>query len=226
MMASKASICQVLGDLQEAARLLSEINEQTPSEDTFGTKITQLRLERNYGEAIRLLQARLAHFQFGSQFIKGDNQVELALIQRAVGDAAGAQIAAEQARNTLEQLYEGQPQNAMLAADLSKAYAAMGEKDVALKLAARAIMLRPRAKDAMNGPTFEENLALVQTILGENSSAISTLARLLKTPYVSWFYGQAPITIPILRLDPFWDPLRGDPAFQKLCEEKQPPVTP
>ena len=109
----------------------------------------------------------------------------------------------------------------MLVADLSKAYVVMGEKDVALELAERAVMLRPRAKDAMNGPTFEENLALVETILGENSSAISTLAPLLKTPYVSWFYGQAPITPAHLKLDPFWDPLRGDPAFQKLCEEKQ-----
>jgi len=25
-----------------------------------------------------------------------------------------------------------------------------------------------------------------------------------------------------LKLDPFWDPVRGDPAFQKLCEEKKP----
>jgi hypothetical protein len=29
-------------------------------------------------------------------------------------------------------------------------------------------------------------------------------------------------TLARLKLDPFWDPLRGDPAFQKLCEEKQP----
>ena len=222
MMASKASICQAQGNLQEAARLLSEINEQTPSEDTFGTKISELRLERNYSEAIRTLQARLAHFQFGSQFIKGDNQVELALIQRLAGDTAGAKVTAEQARNTLGQLYKEQPENAMLVADLSKAYVVMGEKDVALELAERAVMLRPRAKDAMNGPTFEENLALVETILGETSSAVSTLAPLLKTPYVSWFYGQAPITPALLKLDPFWDPLRGDPAFQKLCEDKRP----
>ena len=54
VMAAKASIYQAQGNLQEAARLLSEINEQTPTEDTFEIKITQLRLERNYGEAVRL----------------------------------------------------------------------------------------------------------------------------------------------------------------------------
>ena len=42
--------------------------------------------------------------------------------------------------------------------------------------------LCPSAKDAMSGPGFEENLALIQTIFGENSRAISTLTRLLQTP--------------------------------------------
>ena len=68
---------------------------------------------------------------------------------------------------------------------------------------------------------YEENLALIQTMFGENSRAISTLTRLLQTPYVAGFT-PAPITPALLRLDPLWDPLRGDPAFQKLCEEKQP----
>ena len=71
VMASKASIYQAQGNLQEAARLLSEINEQTPYEVAFIVKITQLRLERNYGEAIRLLQARLAQFHFDSEYDKG-----------------------------------------------------------------------------------------------------------------------------------------------------------
>src|SRR5439155_1224997 len=51
VMAKKASEYQVQGNLQEAAKLLSGINEQTPNEDTFRIKIIQLRLERNYGEA-------------------------------------------------------------------------------------------------------------------------------------------------------------------------------
>ena len=47
VMASKASIYQAEGNLQEAAKLLAEINEQTPSLSSFAIKITQLRLERN-----------------------------------------------------------------------------------------------------------------------------------------------------------------------------------
>jgi hypothetical protein len=56
-MAAKAMIYLAQGNLQEAARFVSEINEQTPNEETFAIKITQLRLERNYSEAVRLLQA-------------------------------------------------------------------------------------------------------------------------------------------------------------------------
>jgi hypothetical protein len=57
-------------------------------------------------------------------------------------------------------------------------------------------------------------------IVGEKSRTISILSQLLQTPYDSMIY-DTPITPALLRLDPYWDPLRSDPAFQKLCEEKQ-----
>jgi serine/threonine-protein kinase len=146
--------------------------------------------------------------------------VVLALTQHLAGDTAGANVSAEQARNTFKQLYGDQPDNFRLPAPLSQAYAVMGEKDSALQAAERAMMVPPSAKDRLYRPASEENLTLVQTIFGGNSRAISTLAGLLQTPYSSWLYS-TPITPALLRLDPLWDPLRTDPAFQKLCEEKR-----
>jgi serine/threonine-protein kinase len=222
VMASKASIYQAQGNLQEAARFLSEINSQTPSEMSLVIKITQLRLERNLAEAVCMLQARQAQFHFASDYEKAINQVLLALMQRLAGDMADAKVTAEQARKTLKLLCRKQPENAHLVQLLSLANAAFGEKQLALKDADRAIKLLPRAKDQLAGASFEETLALTQTIVGENSGAILTLTRLLQLPSGPSIYVKAAVTPALLRLDPLWDPLRGDPAFQKLCEEKQP----
>jgi tetratricopeptide (TPR) repeat protein len=222
VMALKASIYQAEGNLQEAAKSLLQVNTQTNSDAAVRIKLTQLRLERNHTEATRLVQARQARLHVASGIDKGSKQVGLALLQRVAGDTAQAKAYAEQGRNTLEPLRKDQPDNAFVAAALAVAYAMLDEKESALKEAQRAITLVPSSKDRLSGPAFEENLALVEMITGENSRAISTLTRLLQTPYGGWLYSPAPITPALLSFDPLWDPLRADPVFQKLFEEKKP----
>ena len=94
----------------------------------------------------------------------------------------------------------------------------MGEKDSALKEAERAMTLWP-AKDRVSGPQFEENLAAIQTIFGENSRAISTLTRLLQTPYLKGhvFCLTPPmvITPALLKLDPSWGSVARRSCFPK-----------
>jgi TolB-like protein/Tfp pilus assembly protein PilF len=164
LLAAKAVICQAEGNLEQAARFVSEITVQTPSQVDFIVKITQLRLERNYGEAVRLLQARQAQFHFASEIEKAINQEVLAWYQLLAGDAASAKASVEQARNTLEPLYKDQQDNAGFAADISLSYVVVGNRESALKEAERAVMLLPSAKDRVTGPSYEENLALIQTI--------------------------------------------------------------
>ena len=218
----KARIYQAEGNLQEAAKLLPQINEQTPSATAFTAKIAQLILERNYGEAIRLLHARQTQFHFTSEMDKGLNQLLLAWTLRCAGDTGAAETTADKVRNIIEQLRKGQPDNVVFAASLSQAYTVMGKKDSALAEGQRAITLFSYAKDSVSAPALEFNWAVIQMTFGETSRAISTLTRLLQTPYSVGLYGPPPITPAILRLDPIWDPLRSDRRFQKLCEEKQP----
>ena len=221
MMAAKAGIYQAEGNLQEAARSLPKIDWPFFPWHTFVVKMTQLRLERNYGELIRLLQTRVAQFHFDLETDRASDDVWLALTQRLAGDTASASVSAERARNTFEETFRDRPDHLLRLEGLSKAHALMGKKELAIKEAERAVMFVPRAKDPQGVPRLEENLAVIQTIFGEKSRAILTLTRLLQTPYDSPMY-RLVLTPALLRLDPIWDPLRADPAFQKLCEEKQP----
>jgi hypothetical protein len=121
----------------------------------------------------------------------------------------------------LAPLCREQPDNSFFAQQLALANAALEEKEMALSEAEHATTLLPSARDPLSGPTREEVLALIQMMFGDSTDSISTLSRLLQTPYISWLYGPMPATSAVLSLDPMWDPLRGDPAFQKLCDEKQ-----
>src|SRR5262249_54713909 len=96
LMAVKAGVYQAQGNLREAAELLSQMNARTPSQSALVIKWTQLRLERKYAEAIRLLQARQAQFHSPSEYDKAITQVLLIFPQRFAGDSAGAKATAEQ----------------------------------------------------------------------------------------------------------------------------------
>ncbi|MEP7077627.1 MAG: hypothetical protein ABI795_01265 [Chthoniobacterales bacterium] len=222
LLASQAQIYQAEGDLAQAGKSLIAVNAKTGSAQAFIVKIIQLFLERHPDEAVQLLQARLTEFHDMDDFERGYDQQLLASAQQFAGDLAGARATAQQAQRTLETLCEKDPTNPNLAAALSHAYTVLGNKHSALSEAERAMRLRPSAKDAVMGPAYEENLALVEAAVGENNRAIATLERLLKVPYNSMRYGNAPLTPALLELDPTWDPLRSEARFQRLLAETPP----
>jgi tetratricopeptide (TPR) repeat protein len=177
--------------------------------------MNQLFLERHFDEAIRLIHSRLTEYRDLSDIERLFDQFLLVLAQENAGDIAGARATAQQVLGPLETLCQKDPDNTNFAQLLSIIHAVLGQKDAAIKEAERAITLRPTVKDAVDGPRNEENLAYVEVLVGDKNRAIPR-KHLLQVPYSDC------LTPALLRLHPQWDPLRGDPAFQKLCEEKKP----
>ena len=214
--ASEAKIYQAEGNLEQAGKLLAGVNAQTHSFNVFGTKINQLFLERHCDEAIRLIHTRLTESRDLPDIERLFNQFFLVFAQECAGDIAGARATAQQMLPPLETFCQKDPDNPPFAAGLSLIHAVLGEKDAAIKEAERAITLLPSCEGCSGWALFEENLAFVEALVGDKNRAISRLQRLLEIPYSDC------LTPALLRLDPKWDPLRGDPRFQKLCEEKKP----
>jgi serine/threonine-protein kinase len=140
------------------------------------------------------------------------------LVARAQHDATGAETAFSKARVEMEKVVREQPDYAQALCVLGLSDAALGCKEDAIREGRRAVELLPVTRDAMAGGVVLANLALIYAWTGEKDLALEQLAAAIRIPSSNFLsYGQ-------LKLHPFWDPLRGDPRFEKLIEESKKPV--
>jgi serine/threonine-protein kinase len=95
---------------------------------------------------------------------------------------------------------------------LGEAYAGLGRKEEAIREAKKGVELVPVSKNAIFGPRFIEDLARVNLMVGDYDAAIAQLEYLLSIP--------GELSVPLLRLDPTWAPLRSHPRFKKLINER------
>jgi tetratricopeptide (TPR) repeat protein len=187
------------------------------------TQVYQAILERRPAQMISRLREILATPDPAFDYINGDLRFWLGWAQEVAGDHVAANESWRQARSELESLLKEQPKNDSLLEDLALINMSLGDKAAALALSERAIAANPPEKDALTGPISLEIFARVAARTGERDHAIVALQKLLLIPYAG-VAGNIPLTPALLRLDPMFDPLRNDPRFQKLCEDK--PKTP
>jgi TolB-like protein/Flp pilus assembly protein TadD len=145
--------------------------------------------------------------QFSRPFVEG-------LIARMAKDEEKAHSAFTAARAEQQKIVESQPNFGPALCVLGLIDAALGRKDEALQEGRRAVQLVPLEEDAITGQAMDQYFAMIAAWTGEKELACERLNAAMRRPN-SLSYGQ-------LELLPFWDPLRGDPGFEKIVSSLAP----
>jgi serine/threonine-protein kinase len=147
--------------------------------------------------------------QFSAKFGEG-------LVARMAKDEAKAHAAFSAARVQHEKIMREQEAFGPSFCILGLIDAGLGRKDEALREGRRAIELMPVAKDALNGPDMIQYFSVIAAWLGEKDLAFEQLTTASRLPSL------ALVTYGRLKLLPWWDPLRGDPRFEKIVASVAP----
>jgi tetratricopeptide (TPR) repeat protein len=129
-------------------------------------------------------------------------------------DDAKARAAFTAARAEQEKLVRANPDDAGALSVLGLIDAGLGRKEEALREGRRAVELLPVEKDSINGTRMIASLANIAAWVGDKELACEQLAIAIRPPS-ELSYGQ-------LKLLPWWDPLRGDPCFEKIVASLAP----
>ena len=148
-----------------------------------------------------------AQIQINRGFFEG-------LIARMEKDEPRAQREFAAARVEQQKVVQAQPEFGPAWGALGLIDAGLGHKEDALREGRRALELLPPEKDAIVGKWLVRNLALIAAWVGERDLACEQLAIAIAPPQTGAYGG--------LKLSPLWDPLRGDPRFEKIVASLAP----
>src|SRR6266702_8261530 len=139
------------------------------------------------------------------------------VIARMTNDEHKARLAFTAARAEQEKIVQAEPDYGPAWCVLGVIDAALGRKEDALREGRRAVELLPVERDSVNGLHMIEHLAMIAAWVGEKDLACEQLAKAIRYP----MYPSA-VSYGELKLMPEWDPLRGDPRFERIVASLAP----
>ena len=196
-------------------RVLSENSDMDIGGGQTPIRVFLALIDGNFAEAERVLAAspREDFQDIDYSFYYPKAWFE-AMIARAKGDSARATDAFSATRRILEQRLAVKPEHARTLAVLAQVDAGLGHKELAIQEAQHAVDLMPVSKDIYDGALVLEGLAQVYTWTNEPDRAIELLQKLVTMPGYTYYAR--------LKLHPMWNPLRGDPRFEKIVNSLAP----
>jgi tetratricopeptide (TPR) repeat protein/TolB-like protein len=189
-----------------AARLTSEQDENGIV--TF-TRYNALRVQRRHADVLAVLDSARLNAVGDDMFYRPIVLLR-ALTLDAMGDAVRARAAYEAASALLESSVRARPRDARLRIALGLAYAGLGRKKDAMAETRTAMELSPITSSTIGATAVRGDAVEVFIKAGEHDEAIRLIERLLAMP------AGREISVPLLRIDPIYDPLRGDRRFEEL----------
>lgn len=206
-------------DSRPLHRTIESIRKESP--DAVGSVADSWLIwalaERDGREAESALAA-LGENMYGIDAVNFNHDFSAGLIARMTNDPAKARAAFSAARGRQEKVVQAQPDYGPAVCVLGLIDASLGRKDEALREGRRAVALLPVAKDSINGVHMIEYFAMIAAWVGEKDLACEQLAAVTRLPG-TLSYGQ-------LKLMPQWDPLRGNPRFEKNVASLAPKTNP
>jgi TolB-like protein/class 3 adenylate cyclase/Tfp pilus assembly protein PilF len=208
-LASKAGLYQREGRLPEAAQELKKISAHSLNIGVDIGKALQCSYERHFEEAIATLKSSAVP----DILTDARTMIVIGFWQQCLGRNNEARESINRGIKTVQPTPDAiiPVDSRTLRSFLALGYAVLGEKDKALSEARVAV--NDYQNDLVSRPSAEMFLAVIQARLGDADSAIAALPHLLEV--------QNGITVGDLRINPFWDPLRKDPRFQKLVGQTE-----
>src|SRR6266403_4198008 len=200
------------GDASVSEKFLSEVPGGVDPEGIITlSRINILILQRRFAEALQLVEKMPKETVHGEGTAPTPKAFFEGILHFLLGEKDKARADFERARVIVEESVRDVPDDPGRHAQLGAIFAGLGRKEEALREGKRAVALLPESKDAFEGPQVTIALAQIYCWTGEKEQALQLIERSLSTPNG--------INVPLLKLDPVWDPIRDDPRFKALIDK-------